>query len=70
MKRKLNEIKRHVQGKFFTLERKNRNKTERFCAKFISESPHYITFMNVNSKTTHKINKDSVVSLNCGAFTV
>ncbi len=68
MKKKLNNIKRHVQGKFFTLERKIRNKTTRYCAKLVSESSHYITIVDMNTGQNVKMNKNTVTSLNCGSF--
>lgn len=68
MKRKLNNIRTHVQGKFFTVERKVRNKTMRYCAKIVSESPRYMTIRDVNSGDTVKMDKNTITSLNCGAF--
>jgi len=68
MTKKLNNIKRHVQGKFFTVERKVRNKTKRYCAKLVSESDHYMTITDVNTGESLKMNKGTVTSLNCGTF--
>jgi len=70
MKKKLNNIKRHVQGKFFTVERKVKNKTSKFCAKLVSESNSYMTIKNVNTGEEMKMNKNTVTALNCGAFSV
>lgn len=70
MKRKLNNIKNHVQSKFFTVERKVRNKTARYCARLVSESPRYMTIMDVNSGDQIKMDKNTITSLKCGQFAV
>jgi hypothetical protein len=69
-KNKLNNIKRHVQGKFFTLERKVRNKTQKYCAKLVSESAQYMTITDINTGDEVKMNKSTVTALNCGQFVV
>lgn len=68
MKKELNNVKRHVQGKFFTIERKVRNKTQKYCAKLVSESSQYMTITNVNTGENVKMNKNTVTSINCGSF--
>jgi hypothetical protein len=70
MKKKMDNVKRHVGGKFFTIERKVRNTTARYCAKLVSESAQYLTITDVNTGEQHKMNKNSVVALNCGQFSV
>jgi hypothetical protein len=68
MKKKLNNLKTHVKGKFFTLERTVRNQTERYCAKLVSESSQYMTITDVNTGRNVKMNKNTVTTLNCGSF--
>lgn len=68
MKTKLDNIKKHVQGKFFTLERTVRNHTEKYCAKLVSESSQYITITDVNTGQNVKMRKNTVTALNCGQF--
>jgi len=68
MKKNLNNLKRYVQGKFFTLERKIKNKNKRHCAKLVSESDHYMTIIDVNTGENVKLNKNNITSLNCGEF--
>jgi len=67
-KAKLNNIKRHVKGNFFTLERKVRNKTQKYCAKLISETAQYLTITDINTGDQVKMNKSTVTALKCGQF--
>lgn len=69
-KTKMNNIKRNVQGKFFTVERKVRNKTQKYCAKLISESAQYMTITDINTGEAVKMNKSTVTSLHCGSFVI
>ena len=70
MKKKLNNVGKQVGGRFFTVERQVRNKVERYCARFVSESAKYITISDVNTGSEHKMSKDNIVSLSCGSFSV
>ena len=70
MNNKTQNIKKKVQGKFFTLERKVRNKTQRYCAKMVSESDNYMTITDVNTGENVKMSKSTVTALNCGKFAI
>lgn len=70
MKKKMDNVMRHVGGRFFTIERKVRNTTMRYCAKLVSETAQYLTITDVNTGEQHKMNKNSVVALNCGQYRV
>jgi len=67
---KMKNVSKYVQGKFFTLERKAKNKTQRYCAKMITESPQYMTVCDVSTSNIIKIKKDTITNISCGSFSL
>ena len=67
--KKMANLSKSIKGKFFTVEHQRRNKIQRYCAKLVSETDKFITIFDVNSGDNHKMNKSSIVSVNCGNFT-
>lgn len=63
---KNNKVKTAVGGKFFTVERKNKNKMSKHCAVLVSETDQYLTIRDVNTEQQIKMNKSSIVSIKCG----
>lgn len=66
--KKMKNVSQVVGGRIFGLTHKAKNKTTRFCAKMVNESPRYITIWDVNSEEVRKMSKNSVVALSCGEF--
>ena len=67
-KNKMNNIKKHVQGKFFTLERCVRKTTKKYCARLVSETPQYMVIRDMSTGNDIKMNKSTVKSITCGSF--
>lgn len=65
---KMKNVSQNVGGRIFGMTHKAKNKTQRFCAKMVSESPNYITIWDVNNEEVRKLSKKSVTGLSCGEF--
>ena len=67
-KNKMLNLSKGIKGKFFTVEHKQRNKVQRYCAKLVNETEKFITVFDVNSGETIKMGKSAIASVHCGSF--